>query len=214
MAIICRRDVVVVDHLTGKIVWLKGFEPIKYGDWLPDHPLTSGPRTITPDGRLIVWSADGTIYCFSLGTGVELWRLSLINLGYASRECDDPWGYAGGAASDGVFIILGRNNLPASFNGLFKITKNRLFIIDYFNGSIVAVSEPKYQMSCCCKPIVAGGRVVIGSWYKDSEGREYPARYYCWKLKGLESRILRNVDYEWLSSHNHGGYAVGVILGI
>lgn len=214
MAVICRRDVVVVDHLTGRIVWSKRFEPVKYGNWSPDYPLAGGPRTITPDGRLIVWSADGTIHCFSLETGVELWHISLVNLGYASRDCTDPWGYAGGAASDGVFIILGRNNLPVSSDGLFEIMKNRLFIIDYFNGSILAASEPKYQMSCCCKPIVAGGRVAIGSWYKDSEGREYPARYYCWRLKTPGNRILRNVDYEWLGSYNHGGYSVGTILGI
>jgi outer membrane protein assembly factor BamB len=213
-AVVCRKDIVVVDQLTGRIAWSKRFEQVKYGNWQPDYPLAGGPRAITPDGRLIVWSADGTIYCFSIETGEELWRLSLVNLGYASRDCNDPWGYAGGVASDGVFIILGRNNLPASSGSPFEIMKNRLFIIDYFNGSILTVSEPQYQMACCCKPIAAGGRVVIGSWYKDSEDREYPARYYCWMLKSSEKRIIRNVDYEWLGSYHHGGYEVGVLLGV
>ncbi|RLI26458.1 hypothetical protein DRO57_01065 [Candidatus Bathyarchaeota archaeon] len=213
MAVVCRDDVVVLDHVEGRVIWSRRFKPVEYGG-KEFAALEGGPRVITPDGRLIVWTTDGVFHCFGMETGTALWRLDMVELGYASRDCNDPWGYAGGAAADGVLVILGRNNLPEGSGSPFEFRKNRLFLINYFDGSIAAVSKPKYQMACCCKPVVAGGRVVIGGWYEDSENRRYENRYYCWRLGPLENRRVRDVDYEWLGGYHHGGYSVGTILGI
>jgi hypothetical protein len=117
-------------------------------------------------------------------------------------------------AADGVFIILGRNNLPKGSDSPFTIDKNRLFIIDYENGELVYVSRLLYQMACCCKPIIARGKVVIGSWYKDPEGKTYSNYYNCWKINALdETRKILDRDYLWLGGLHHGGYSTSCLLG-
>ncbi|MCD6510655.1 MAG: hypothetical protein J7L11_09760 [Thermoprotei archaeon] len=87
---------------------------------------------------------------------------------------------------DGIFVILGRNNIPKGTGTPYDIDRNKLFSIDYEVGEILAVMEPRYQMACCCKPIIAKGMVVICTWYKDSEDNEYPSYYYCWRVKVKE----------------------------
>jgi len=72
-------------------------------------------------------------------------------------------------------------------------------------------------MACCCKPIVAKGRVIIGSWYKDSKGRTYQNFYNCWRIKlsdNRRERIVLDRDYTWLGGSHHGGYSKGCLLGI
>jgi len=147
--------------------------------------------------------------------GDVLWTLDFKRLGYASAECNDPWGYAGGAAVDGVFIILGRNNLPESSGSPFAIGRNRLFIIDYKTGKFIYVSEPIHQMACCCKPIIANGKVIIGSWYKDSERQTYNNLYSCWRIRVAdEPRKVLDRDYLWLGGLHHGGYSRGCLPGL
>jgi len=93
--------------------------------------------------------------------------------------------------------------------------KNRLFIIDYRAGRIVYASEPIYQMACCCKPIVAKGMVIIGSWYKDSEGKTYKNIYNCWKIILTDdSRRVLDREYLWMGGMHHGGYSKGCLLGL
>ncbi|MEM1602303.1 MAG: PQQ-binding-like beta-propeller repeat protein [Candidatus Bathyarchaeia archaeon] len=218
IVLICRRHVVVLDRGSGRKRWMKEFPAVVYGGEEQD-PLSGGPRTLTHDGRIIIWTTDGVFFCLDVESGTELWRLDFKDLGYASAECNDPWGYAGGAAVDGIFIILGRNNLPEGSESPFSINRNRLFLIDYRSGEVLYVSEPVYQMACCCKPIVAGGRIVIGSWYKDSEGKTYQNYYNCWKITPADgepgkSRLILNRDYAWLGGHHHGGYSRGCLLGV
>jgi len=214
LVVICRRHVAVFDRASGKKVWSKDFSTVQYGGEDQDA-LSGGPRTITHDGRLIVWTADGVFTCLNIENGEALWTLDLKSLGYASEECSDPWGYAGGAAVDGVFVILGRNNLPVDSDSPFRMDKNRLFIIDYRAGRIVYASEPIYQMACCCKPIVAKGMVIIGSWYKDSEGKTYKNIYNCWKIILTDdSRRVLDREYLWMGGMHHGGYSKGCLLGL
>jgi len=211
--IVCKRHVTVFDRSSGKQVWVKGFSNVTYGGKNQDA-LEGGPRVITSDGKVIVWTADGTFYCMDITNGNILWTLDFKRLGYASIECNDLWGYAGGVAADGIFIILGRNNLPKSSDSPFTIDKNRLFIINYENGELVYVSEPVYQMACCCKPIVARSKVVIGSWYKDSKEQTYSNYYNCWKINVIdETRKVLDRDYLWLGGLHHGGYSTGCLLG-
>jgi len=213
--ITCRRHIVVLDRGSGKILWVREFPKVIYGGREQD-PLDGGPRTLTHDGRAVIWTTDGVFICFDIVDGEEIWQIDFKQLGYTSSECSDPWGYAGGVAIDGVFIILGRNNLPEG-SGPFSIDRNRLFIIDYRSGEILYASEPVYQMACCCKPIVAKGRVIIGSWYKDSKGRTYQNFYNCWRIKlsdNRRERIVLDRDYTWLGGSHHGGYSKGCLLGI
>ncbi|MCX8171847.1 MAG: PQQ-binding-like beta-propeller repeat protein, partial [Candidatus Bathyarchaeota archaeon] len=216
--LVCRRHLVALDRGSGRTLWVKDFSKVNYGGEEQDS-LSGGPRTLTHNGRVIVWTADGVFTCLNVADGEELWRLDFKSLGFASSECNDPWGYAGGAAVDGVFVILGRNNLPEDAESPFSINRNRLFIIKYDSGDILYISKPAYQMACCCKPIVAKGRVIIGSWYKDSEGRTYRNFYNCWKIIPLEnesdgSRVLLDRDYTWLGGPHHGGYSKCCLLGV
>ncbi|MEM1997866.1 MAG: PQQ-binding-like beta-propeller repeat protein [Candidatus Bathyarchaeia archaeon] len=218
IVLVCRRHLVVLDRGSGRILWVRDFSTVNYGGEEQDS-LSGGPRTLTHNGRVMVWTADGVFTCISISSGEEMWRLDFKSLGFASAECSDPWGYAGGAAVDGVFVILGRNNLPEDAGSPFSIDRNRLFMIDYNSGEIVYVSKPVYQMACCCKPIVAKGKVVIGSWYKDSEERTYRNFYNCWRIVPLESepsesRVILDRDYAWLGGPHHGGYSRGCLLGV
>ncbi|MCD6469267.1 PQQ-binding-like beta-propeller repeat protein [Candidatus Bathyarchaeota archaeon] len=211
---ICRRHVAVFDRCSGRRVWSRDFSTVTYGGETVDS-LAGGPRVVTYDGRVIVWTADGVFMCLSMENGDVLWTLDFKRLGYASAECNDPWGYAGGAAVDGVFIILGRNNLPESSGSPFAIGRNRLFIIDYKTGKFIYVSEPIHQMACCCKPIIANGKVIIGSWYKDSERQTYNNLYSCWRIRFTdEPRKVLDRDYPWLGGLHHGGYSRGCLLGL
>ncbi len=214
LIVICNKYVVVIDRVRKKKLWEKYFGEVEYGGEMC-NALRGGPRVITPDGKLIVWTADGVFLCFDLKTGDEIWRLDLARRGYASSKCTAIWGYAGGTAADGLFIVLGRNNLPEKSGTPYDINKNRLFIISYKNGDIVSVSEPKYRMACCCKPIVAKGKVIIGSWYKDKEGKTYESFYYCWEIRSSSS-IWQPLDrtYEWLGGLHHGGYSSKCLLGV
>jgi len=212
--VICRRHITVFDRGSGRLLWSRDFSTVTYGGKDEDS-LRGGPRVITSDGKVIVWTADGTFHCVNMKNGDPLWTLDFQRLGYASKECTDPWGYAGGAAVDGVFIILGRNNLPKGSNSSFTIDKNRLFIIDYKTGELIYVSEPIYQMACCCKPIVARGRVVIGSWHKDSKEQTYSNYYNCWKVDAVDkARKVLDRDYLWLGGLHHGGHSTGCLLGV
>jgi len=212
--VICRRHVVVFDRGLGRRIWCRDFSTVTYGgeEW---DSLVGGPRVITQDGRVIVWTADGVFTCLNIENGDTLWSLDFKRLSYASEECNDPWGYAGGAAVDGVFVILGRNNLPKDSNSPFTIDKNRLFVIDYMTGRLIYVSEPSYQMACCCKPIVAKGKVIIGSWHEDSEKKTYRNVYNCWRITATDiSRKVLNRDYLWLGGIHHGGRSEGCLLGL
>jgi len=214
VVVICRRHVAVFDRGSGKMIWSRDFSTVVYGDKVQDS-LAGGPRVITQDGRVIVWTTDGVFTCLSIGDGGTLWTLDFKRLGYASDKCNDPWGYAGGAAVDGVFVILGRNNLPKGSDPNFAIDKNRLFIIDYRKGEIIYASEPIYQMACCCKPIVAKGKIIIGSWYEDSEGKTYGNLYNCWRINVAdEKREVLDREYLWLGGMHHGGYSKGCLLGL
>ena len=196
------------------MIWSRDFSTVVYGDKVQDS-LAGGPRVITQDGRVIVWTTDGVFTCLSIEDGGTLWTLDFKKLGYASDKCNDPWGYAGGAAVDGVFVILGRNNLPKGSDPNFAIDKNRLFMIDYRKGEIIYASEPIYQMACCCKPVVAKGKVIIGSWYEDSEGKTYSNLYNCWRISVVdEKREVLDRDYLWLGGMHHGGYSKGCLLGL
>jgi outer membrane protein assembly factor BamB len=212
--VVCRRHVVVFDRGSGRTVWTRDFSTVIYGGEEQDS-LSGGPRTITHDGKVIIWTADGVFVCLDIRSGEELWTLDLKRLGYASTECSDPWGYAGGAAVDGILVILGRNNLPEGSGSPFSIDRNRLFAVDYRSGELIYVSEPVYQMACCCKPIVAKGKVIIGSWYKDTNGKTYPNFYNCWRISLTDaSRTLLDRDYHWLGGTHHGGYSRGCMLGV
>lgn len=214
LLVICRKHIVVFDRVTNRKIWSRDFSTVTYGSRVMDS-LDGGPRVITCDGRVIVWSTDGVFKCLKIENGDVLWTIDFKRLGYASMECNDPWGYAGGAAADGIFVILGRNNLPENSGSPFAINKNRLFIIDYRAGELVYVSEPIYQMACCCKPIIARGRVTIGSWYKDSEGQTYKNFYSCWRIRTVdETRRVLDRDYLWLGGLEHGGYSRGCLLGL
>ena len=212
--VICRRHVAVFERGSGRRIWSRDFSTVTYGGEDQDS-LSGGPRVITQDGRVIVWTADGVFICLNIENGDTLWSLDFKRLGYASAECSDPWGYAGGAAVDGVFVILGRNNLPKETNSPFAIDKNRLFVIDYVTGKLIYVSDPIYQMACCCKPIVAKGKIIIGSWYKDSEEKTYQNLYNCWKINVTDDpRKILDRDYLWLGGIHHGGYSKGCLLGL
>lgn len=194
--IICSRHIVVINRNEGTIIWSKDYGKVMYGGEEVDS-LRGGPRVITTDGRVIIWTANGIFQCLEISSGRQLWRLEFESLSYASSLCTNPWGYAGGVAIDGVFIILGRNNLPSRYGTPYDICKNRLFIIDYRRGKILLTSKNIYMMACCCKPIAARGKVIIGSWFKDSEGKLYNAYYYCWRVNipGVEPE---NKDFEWM----------------
>jgi outer membrane protein assembly factor BamB len=212
--VVCRRHVAVFDRGSGRMLWSRDFSTVIYGGEEQDS-LSGGPRTITHDGRALIWTADGVFKCLDIRSGEELWTLDLKRLGYASTECGDPWGYAGGTAVDGVFVILGRNNLPEGSESPFSIDKNRLFVLDYESGEMIYASEPIYQMACCCKPIVAKGKLIIGSWYKDTDGKTYRNFYNCWRISPTDdSRTLLDRDYLWLGGTHHGGYSRGCMLGV
>jgi len=212
--VICRRHVAVFNRKSGRKIWSRDFSIVTYGGESQDS-LSGGPRVITRNGRVIVWTADGVFLCLNIANGEILWSLDFKRLGYASEECNDSWGYAGGAAVDGVFVILGRNNLPKDSGSPFAIDKNRLFIMNYMTGKLVYVSEPIYQMACCCKPIVADGRIIIGSWYKDSEGKTYQNLYHCWRIDvENETRKILKRDYPWLGGIHHGGHSEGCLIGL
>ncbi|RLF23780.1 MAG: hypothetical protein DRN15_04755 [Thermoprotei archaeon] len=211
VVVVCSRHVVVVRKDEGIILWTKDYGTTKYGDKVWDS-LIGGPRTLTIDGKVIVWTANGRFRCLDIASGRPIWRLDLEALGYVSSSCDDPWGYAGGVAVDGVFIILGRNNLPMNSGTAYDINKNRLFIVDYEKGEIFMTTDDVYMMACCCKPIVAKGKVIIGSWFKDSKGSKYEGYYYCWEIKSPEGEP-EDKDYEWMGGLHHGGYARGCLFG-
>jgi len=210
----CRRHLVVFDRSSGRRIWSRDFSTVTYGG-KDEDALNGGPRVLTQDGRVIVWTADGVFICLNIENGDTLWSLDFKRLGYASAECRDPWGYAGGAAVDGVFVILGRNNLPKDSDSPFAIDKNRLFMIDYKTGELIYTSKPIYQMACCCKPIVAKGKVIIGSWFKDSERKTYQNFYNCWRISITdENRKILDREYLWLGGTHHGGYSKGCLLGL
>ena len=208
IAVICNRHIVVVDKRKGRIVWSLDLSRIRYGG-KDEDALVGGPRTITPDGKLILWTIDGLYVCFDLRTGTILWRIDLMSLGYTTRDNTAYWSYGGLVATDGIAVFLGRNNLPEGNE--YAYNRNRLFVIDYEVGKIVYTSDPKYKLACCCKPILAKGKVIIGTWYKDSENREFTACYYCWEIKGREERRLVDKPYEWMGGLHHGGYGEGYI---
>ncbi len=211
LVVVCSRHVAVIKRDEGALLWYKDYGTAWYGGKEVDA-LMGGPRTLTPDGKLIVWTANGLFQCLDVTSGESLWKVDLASLGYASSSCTAPWGYAGGVAADGIFLILGRNNLPAGSGTPYDIDKNRLLIIDYDKGIIVGSSDPIYLMACCCKPIVARGRVVIGSWFKDSKNNPYEAYYYCWEISA-PGREPEDKEYEWMGGLHHGGYCVGCLLG-
>ena len=208
LVVVCERHVVVVDRFSKKHLWSLDFGRVYYAG-KPADALTGGPRTLTPDGKLLVWTIDGLYSCFDLENGVLLWRLDMGTLGYATRDSTTYWGYRGAVASGGLAVFLGCNNLPMDSDNPYGYDRNRLFILDYESGRLVYVSEPRYRLACCCKPILFRGRVVIGTWYKDSEDNEFPSYYYCWEIEdssgrwGVDDRV-----YEWMGGWHHGGYSV------
>ena len=208
LVVVCERHVVVVDRISKKHLWSLDFGRVYYAG-KPADALTGGPRTLTPDGKLLVWTIDGLYGCFDLETGVLLWRLDMGTLGYATRDSTTYWGYRGAVASGGLAVFLGCNNLPMDPDNPYGYDRNRLFILDYESGRLVYVSEPRYRLACCCKPILFKGRVLIGTWYKDSEDNEFPSYYYCWEIEDSSGRW--DVDdgvYEWMGGWHHGGYFV------